>query len=91
MYILLYFVRYVKRVFAVYIPWEGFHMTSYNNFESQNGWIMPGTGRQLLFGPEDYYVDENGDIWVPCWGCACAGGTGKAQAHIMEGNNPQGG
>jgi len=61
-------------------------MTTYNNFESQNGWIMPGTGRQLLFGPEDYFVDENGDIWVPCRHC-----TGADQPHIMEGNNPQGG
>ena len=41
-------------------------MTTYSNYESQNGWVMPGSGRRVEFGPEDWYVDEDGDIWVPC-------------------------
>jgi len=41
-------------------------MITYSNFDSCNGWIMPGSGRQVSYGPEDYFMDENGDLWVPC-------------------------
>ena len=41
-------------------------MTTFNNFDSFNGWILPGTGRRVQFGPEECFVDENGDLWVPC-------------------------
>ena len=63
-------------------------MTTYNNFDSFNGWIMPGSGRQVFFEPGDcrdepapwhYYVDENGDAWMPCLcGGASSGPTGPA-------------
>ena len=33
-------------------------MTNFQGFNSLNGWVMPGSG--------DFFVDENGDLWVPC-------------------------
>ena len=64
-------------------------MTTYTNFDSFNGWVMPGSGKQVFFDGQDYYIDENGDIWVPCFDCQT--GTERRNAHIMEGKNPEGG
>jgi len=61
-------------------------MTTNSNFDSWNGWMMPGSGRYMVFDSEEYWMDENGDIWVPCFGCATGVNT-----HIMEGDNPGGG
>jgi len=33
-------------------------MTNFQSFNSCNGWTMPGSG--------DFFVDDNGDLWVPC-------------------------
>ena len=33
-------------------------MTNFQSFNSLNGWVLPGSG--------DFFVDENGDLWVPC-------------------------
>ena len=51
-------------------------MTTCTNFDSCNGWVMPGSGRRVSFGPEDCFVDENGDLWVPC--CCQTQMTGNA-------------
>ena len=51
-------------------------MTTYHNFDSFNGWVLPGSGRQVSFGFEDCFVDENGDLWVPC---TC----GEQSAHMI--------
>ena len=40
-------------------------MTEYNTYNSQNGVVMPGTGRWFCFGDVYYYVDENGQVWAP--------------------------
>ena len=66
-------------------------MTTYSNFDSWNGWILPGSGRQVVYDYEDCWMDENGDIWVPCFGCAADSQAHSAPMHIMEGNNPKGG
>jgi len=41
-------------------------MTINNQFDSFNGWVMPGSGRFVQFDETQCYVDENGDLWVPC-------------------------
>jgi len=42
-------------------------MTGFQSFNSLNGWVMPGSG--------DFFVDECGDLWVPCV-CNCCNGEG---------------
>jgi hypothetical protein len=42
-------------------------MNTYSNFSSVNGWMLPGSGTWVSQEPEEYYVDENGDVWVPCF------------------------
>ena len=49
-------------------------VTTWHNFDSFNGWVLPSSGRQVSFDMEDCYVDENGDVWVPC-DCGCGGAT----------------
>ena len=41
-------------------------MTTWHNFDSFNGWVLPSSGRHVSFGHENCYIDENGDLWVPC-------------------------
>jgi hypothetical protein len=42
-------------------------MNTFSNFSSVNGWCMPGSGTWVEQDAEDFYVDENGDIWAPCF------------------------
>jgi len=42
-------------------------MTNFQSFNSCKGWRMPGSG--------DFFVDDNGDLWVPCV-CGPSGSTG---------------
>ena len=41
-------------------------MNTTSNFSSVNGWCMPGSGTWVSQDAEDFYIDENGDLWVPC-------------------------
>jgi len=41
-------------------------MNTFSNFSSVNGWAQPGSGTWVSQDPEDFYVDDNGDIWIPC-------------------------
>jgi len=61
-------------------------MTTYTNFDSYNGWVMPGSGKRVSFGHEDCYVDENGDLWVPCACCNCQNAAGSRR---QEATQPQ--
>jgi len=51
-------------------------MNTTSNFSSANGWCMPGSGTWVSQGVEDFYIDENGDLWVPCF-CDEASGNGE--------------
>ncbi|MDR2687452.1 MAG: hypothetical protein LBB75_06845 [Oscillospiraceae bacterium] len=42
-------------------------MNTFSNFSSVNGWMLPGSGAWAARDTEDFYVDENGDLWVPCF------------------------
>jgi len=42
-------------------------MNTTSNFSSVNGWCMPGSGTWVLQETGEYYIDENGDLWVPCF------------------------
>jgi len=65
------------------VRWERVFMTTYNNFDSFNGRVLPSTGRHVSFGIEECYIDENGDLWMPC---EC----GAAQQGQFEDNPSQG-
>lgn len=50
-------------------------MNTFSNFSTFNGCVLPGSGTWVGQDTEDYYVDENGDLWVPCL-CEGTGPTG---------------
>ena len=50
-------------------------MNSFSNFSSVNGWLLPGSGAWASQSPELFYVDCEGNLWVPCT-CGCTGATG---------------
>lgn len=52
-------------------------MNTFSNFSSVNGWMLPGSGSWASQGTEDFYVDDNGDLWVPCF-CDEEDGEGRA-------------
>jgi len=52
-------------------------MNTFSNNSTLNGWLMPGSGTWLQ-DPAGFFVDECGDLWVPCF-CRCGtGATGAA-------------
>ena len=68
-------------------------MNTFSNFGSFNGRILPGTGWGHCggCGPDMYFVDCNGDVWVPCVCGETAstsgetgGETGYAGVEILE-------
>jgi len=42
-------------------------MNTSSNFTTVNGWCLPGSGTWVAQDTEDFYVDCNGDLWVPCF------------------------
>ena len=52
-------------------------MNTTSNFSSVNGWCMPGSGTWVAQDTEDFYIDENGDLWVPCFCDGEEGGEGE--------------
>jgi len=58
-------------------------MNTFSNFSTFNGWRMPGSGTWVTRNSADnFYVDENGDLWVPCIcvGTGSSGGIGDTGA-----------
>ena len=54
-------------------------MNTFSNFSTFNGCVLPGSGAWVTRDTDDnFYVDENGDLWVPCLrdGTGAAGSTG---------------
>ena len=52
-------------------------MNTTSNFSSVNGWCMPGSGTWVSQETGEYYIDENGDLWVPCFCDGEEGGEGE--------------
>jgi len=42
-------------------------MNTTSNFTTVNGWCLPGSGTWVAQDTEDFYVDCNGDLWMPCF------------------------
>jgi len=50
-------------------------MNTFSNFSSFNGCVLPGSGAWVTRDADgNFYVDENGDLWVPC---LCGEGGGE--------------
>jgi len=56
-------------------------MNTFSNFSSVNGWCMPGSGTWVSQDTEEFYIDGNGDLWVPCF-CDEEGGEGDAAGRV---------
>lgn len=41
-------------------------MNTFSNNSTMNGWPMPGSGTWATPGLDSFFVDENGDLWLPC-------------------------
>jgi len=56
-------------------------MNTFSNFSSLNGWALPGSGTWVEQDnpAEDFYVDDNGDLWVPC---LCGEEEGEAEGRV---------
>jgi len=50
-------------------------MNTFSNFSTFNGCVLPGSGTWATQDTGNFYVDENGDLWVPCF-CDGTGATG---------------
>jgi len=64
-------------------------MNTFSNFSTFNGCVLPGSGTWVSQDMEDYYVDENGDLWVPCFcdGTGPTGPTGSTGATGVTGSS----
>ena len=51
-------------------------MTNFQSFNSHNGWMMPGSG--------EFFIDECGDLWVPCLCGRCNGDGIAAGSETIE-------
>ena len=62
-------------------------MNTFSNNTTLNGWRMPGSGTWVTQDVEDFYVDENGDLWMPCF---CGEGEGEDDGALGRAGEPEG-